>query len=260
MFSCFLLREYLSGPSLDGVLQALQEVRRLREQEEQEQFYKKLNTTILKEQYSSMREILQEPGYVPDGVGGEDERSALHVAAQLEDMEALDILLQQDNVDCNVPDSEGLTPAMLAAKLIKIDSLVKLLKDPRVNVKARTKRKENCYDLLPGYALASERQRVKTAFEAAKNRTSEAAKKRNSEASRVAIVIANSDYVPGYDSLPGVKEDLERLTAFLKKTYHIITIENAEDIEARVREEMEGLPASWLPVTHFQLVYSGIST
>jgi hypothetical protein len=244
---------------LDSVLQALQEVRRLREQEEQKQLYKKLNTAILEEQYSSMRDILQEPGYAPDGVGGEDERSALHVSAQLEDMEALDILLQQDNVDCNVPDSEGLTPAMLAAKLIKIDSLVKLLEDPRVKVKARTQRKENCYDLLPVHALASERQRVKTAFEAAKNRTSEAAKKRNSKASRVAIIIANSDYVPGYDSLPGVKEDLERLTAFLKKSYHIIIIENAEDIEAKVREEMEGLPASWLPVTHFQLVYLGNS-
>ena len=244
---------------MDSVLQALQEVRRLREQEEQEQLYKRLNTAILNEQYSDMRDILQQPGYAPDGVGGEDERSALHVATQVEDMEALDILLQQDNVDCNVPDSEGLTPAMLAAREIKIDSLVKLLEDPRVNVKARTERDQNCYDLLPVHAVASERQRVRTAFEAAKNRTSEAAKKRNSEASRVAIVIANSDYVPGYDSLPGVKEDLEKLTVFLEKSYRIITIENAEDIEAKVREEMEGLPDSWLPVTHFQLVYLGNS-
>ena len=46
---------------------------------------------------------------------------------------------------------------------------------------------------------------------------------------------------------------------FLKNTYHIITIENAEDIEAKVKEEMKGLPDSWLPVTHFQLVYSGNS-
>ena len=64
----------------------------------------------------------------------------------------------------------------------------------------------------------------------------------------------------GYSSLSGAKEDLEKLTAFLKNTYHIITIVNAQDIEARVMKAMEGLPDSCLPVTHFQLVYSGISS
>ena len=75
----------------------------------------------------------------------------------------------------------------------------------------------------------------------------------------MAILISNNDYEEssGYSSLPGAKEDLEKLTAFLEKTYHIVTIVNAPDIEAKVREVMEGLPDSCLPVTHFQLVYSG---
>ena len=79
---------------------------------------------------------------------------------------------------------------------------------------------------------------------------------------RVAIIIANSDYEEssGYPSLPGAKEDLEKLTAFLGNTYHIITIVNAPDIDAAVDEEIEGLPVYLLPVTHFQLVYSGNGT
>ena len=47
------------------------------------------------------------------------------------------------------------------------------------------------------------------------------------------------------------------LIAFLENTYKVITLANSQDIEAKVTEVMEGLPDSCLPVTHFQLVYSG---
>ena len=59
---------------------------------------------------------------------------------------------------------------------------------------------------------------------------------------------------------PNAKEELEKLNGFLEKTYHIITIVNAQDIEAKVKEVMAGLPDSCLPVTHFQLVYLGNGT
>ena len=243
---------------MDKMLQTLHEVREFWKQEEQEQLYQKLYTAITEERYSSMRDIIQQTGYAPDRVSGEDKRTALHTAAQVEDIEALDILLQQDNVDCNVPDLEGLTPAMLAAREIKIDSFERLLEDPRVSVKARTKKNNNCFDLLPVHALSSERERFMIAFQAAKNKPNKSTQNR-----RVAIIIANSDYEEssGFSRLPGAKEDLEKLTNFLKKnSYHIIPIVNAQDIEARVTEEMERLDPSFLPVTHFQLVYSGIST
>ena len=77
----------------------------------------------------------------------------------------------------------------------------------------------------------------------------------------MAILIANYDYQAssGMDPLPGVKEDLEKLTAFLGDTYIIFPIVNAKDIVEEISELMKALPVSCLPVTHFQLVYSGIS-
>jgi hypothetical protein len=227
-----------------------------REQQEQEQLYEKLNTAILDEQYSTMVDILQQPGYEPDEVGGEDAQTALHVAVQCEYVEAIDILLKQINVDCNVRDSNGLSPLMLAASKVKIEALERLLEDPRVNIKLRTKKNENALDLLPDKALPFQRMRAMNLFQAAaKTRNSKESQKR-----RVAVIIANSDYEEssGLSTLPGAMEDLERLTAFLEeKTYHIVTIVNARDIVAEVTEVMEGLPDSCLPVTHFQLVYSG---
>jgi ankyrin repeat protein len=215
-----------------------------------------LYTAITEERYSEMRDILQEQGYMPDGVGGEDERTALHVGVQCQDLEALDILLQQVNVDCNVPDSDGLTPLMLAASQAKIEAFEKLLEDPRVNIKVRTKNCQNALDLLPAHTTQFRRLRAEKLFEAAKKRSSERTQKR-----KVAIIIANSNYEDssGMSSLPGAKEDLEKLTAFLEKSYKNFTIFNDENIEAKVREVMEGLPDSCLPVTHFQLVYSGNS-
>ena len=233
---------------MDGVLEALHEVRK-------EQLYEKLNTAILEEQYSSMRDILQQPGYEPDEVGGEDAQTALHVAVQCEYVEAIDILLKQINVDCNVRDSNGLSPLMLAASKVKIEALERLLEDPRVNIKLRTKKNDDALDLLPDKALPFQRMRAMNLFQAAaKTRNSEESQKR-----RVAVIIANSDYEEssGLSTLPGAMEDLEKLTAFLEKTYHIVTIANAQDIVAKVTEVMEGLPDSCLPVTHFQLVYSG---
>ena len=244
---------------MEGVLKALHEVKKLEKEgnekrEKQEQLYEKLNTAIIEEQYSSMRDILQEPCYKPDEVGGEDAQTSLHVAVQCEHVEAIDILLEQVNVDCNVPDSDGLSPVMLAASELKIDALERLLEDPRVNIKLRTKKNKNALDLLPAHALPFQRKRAMNLFQAAKTRSSEETQRR-----RVAIVITNSEYEEssGYKSLPGAKQDLEKLTAFLEKTYHIVTIVNAQEIEAKVREVMEGLPDSCLPVTHFQLVCSG---
>ena len=92
------------------------------------------------------------------------------------------------------------------------------------------------------------------------NMTARREKMEENQMRRVAIIIANCDYEEssGLPSLPGAREDLENLMAFLKNSYNIITIVNAKDIEAAVIEAMEGLPGSWLPVTHFQLVYLGI--
>ena len=253
---------------MDDVLHALQEVRKLRipeertkkkkkkEKEEQGgELYQKLNKAITEERYSDMRDILQEPGYAPDEVGVEDERTALHVGVQCEDLEALDILLQQVNVDCNVPDSDGLTPLMLAASQVRMEAFERLLDDPRVNIKVRTKKYQTALDLMPAHTTPFRRLKAEKLFEDAKKRSSKATQKR-----KVAVIIANSDYEEssGLSILPGAKEDLEKLTAFLGKSYNIFTIFNAHDIEAKVREVMEGLPDSCLPVTHFQLVYSGI--
>ena len=226
------------------------------EEEELARLRKKVSIAIEKEQHGVMRDILEKPSYDINRVGGKDKRTALHTGVQCQNIEALDILLEHVNVDCNVRNLEGMSPLMFAASKIKIDSFERLLKDPRVNINLKTENSEDAFDLLPAHASQFERLRAKTAFQAAKNRARKATQKR-----RVAIIIANSYYEESsmYPSLPGVKEDLEKLKAFLKKTYHIITIVNAQDIEAKVKEEMEGLPDSCLPVTHFQLVYAGNS-
>ena len=246
-----------------------QEMKEKKEKEEEEriarkeQLYEKVNTAILDEQYSSMVDILQQPGYKPDAVGGEDAQTALHVAVQCEYVEAINILLEQINVDCNVQDSDGLSPLMLAASKVKIDALERLLEDPRVNIKLRTKRNENALDLLPIQAFESQRLRAMTAFQAAKNRTSSEAQKKR----KVAILIANysSENSAKWDptkyklgNLAGAKEDLEELTDFLGSQYTVRQIANAEDIGEEIGAVMKALPDSCKPVTHLQIVYSGM--
>ena len=229
-----------------------------------EQLYQKLNTAILEEQYSTMRDILQEPGYEPDEVGGEDAQTALHVAVQCEYVEAIDILLEQVNVDCNVPDADGLSPLMLAACEVKIDAFERLLEDPRVNIKLRTKKNKSALDLLPIQAFESQRLRAMTAFQAAKNRTSSEAQNKR----KVAILIANYSYENSakwdptkseLGNLEGAKEDLEELTDFLGSQYTVRQIANAEDIGEEIGAVMEALPDSCKPVTHLQVVYSGMA-
>ena len=148
---------------------------------------------------------------------------------------------------------------MFAASKVRIDSFERLLKDPRVDINLKTNDSEDALDLLPPHTSQFQRRKMEKFFEdAIRERSNKETQKR-----KVAIIIANSNYEQSSNlpSLPGAKEDLEKLTAFLlEKTYHIITIVNAQDIEAKVTEVMKGLPDSYLPVTHFQLVYSGIST
>ena len=105
---------------------------------------------------------------------------------QCEYVEAIDILLKQVNVDCNVQDSGGLSPLMLAASEVKIEAFERLLEDPRVNIKLRTTKNKNALDLMPAHTSSFERLKARKLFEAAKKRSSEATQKR-----RVAIIIAN---------------------------------------------------------------------
>ena len=214
-----------------------------------------MGTAIMDKEYSVMRDILKDPSYASNGVGGEDERTSVHTAVHCEDVKALDILLEQVNVDCNVPNLDDLTPLMFAAFKVKIDSFERLLQDPRVNVNLRTRKGDSAYDLLPAHTTEFQRRRALNLFNAAQNRSSETTQKR-----KVAILISNSDYEDSSNlsRLSGVKTDLEELTAFLEKTYTIYTILNARDIDTEVKDVMEGLPDSCMPVTHFQLVYSGI--
>ena len=217
----------------DDVMMVLNQYRR--SAREQEQLYKKLCTAITEERHSEIRNILQDPGYAPDRVGGEDEWSFLHVAVQGEDMEAIDILLEQDIMDSNIPDSEGLTPLMLAAKEIKIDSFKKLLNDPRVNLKAKTKRNQNCLDLIPAKASPAERDRMKILFETAKKRSNadenvdpeqsiETEKKGGGDGWNYGMIIGNSEYsCKMLSNLPTIKVDRKLVVNRLgnKKTYNI---------------------------------------
>ena len=97
---------------------------------------------------------------------------------------------------------------------------------------------------------------TKKLFQDAKKRRIAATEKR-----QVAILIDNFDYkvLSGMDPLPGVEEDLEKLTAFFGDSYDIYPIVNAEDILEEIDKLMEALPDRCRPVTHFQLVYSGIN-
>ena len=105
-----------------------------------------------------------------------------------------------------------------------------------------------------------------TAFQAAKNRTSSEAQNKR----KVAILIANYSYENSdkwdptkseLGNLEGAKEDLDELTDFLLgNQYTIRQIANAEDIAEEISAVMEALPDSCKPVTHLQIVYSGIAS
>ena len=47
------------------------------------------------------------------------------------------------------------------------------------------------------------------------------------------------------------------LIVILKNTQKGMIIANSQDIKLDIREGMQGLPDPCLPMTHFQLVYSG---
>ena len=108
---------------------------------------------------------------------------------------------------------------MIASRDIKIDSFERLLKDPRVNVKPRTKRNQTCYDLLPVHALPAERDRIKTLFEIAKKRGSAAAKK--------------SEITSQMTSLEGTRENWEELLTFqctMRKKMNLISYFQGEPL------------------------------
>ena len=96
------------------------EVEEEEEEEEQEELarlrkevgdlYEQMRIAIDKKGHDVMRDIIEKPSYNINRVGGQDKRTALHTGVQCRDIEALDILLEHANVDCNIRNLDGMSP------------------------------------------------------------------------------------------------------------------------------------------------------
>ena len=75
-----------------------------------------MRDAIHKEDHARMLSIIDDPRYDPNIVGCNNQRTALHTAAQFDNSEAIGILLSQVKVNPNVQTSTNkMTPLMLAA-------------------------------------------------------------------------------------------------------------------------------------------------
>ena len=208
---------------------------------------------LQKKNYVKMRAIIGDPDYDPNRVGAADQRTALHTAAQAEDLEALDILLQQADIDTNVGTIDGLTPLLLAAAKGKMTSFEVLLNDSRVDEDAMDGRDQTAMDLITSLGKEIKANKAKDLLENRKQKPDATIK----GTIKLALLIGNSDYRnSGWDDLPGAKKDLVDMEARMKANrYQVEVIDNSPDILLAVQEVMNNIPVS--SVTHLQVLYVG---
>ena len=224
-----------------------------------EALYNNMRTAIQKKDHQHMREIVESTRYDPNRVGGGDQRTALHTAAQLDDKESLLILLGQPTIDTNVRTSKGLTPFLLAASKGKMVAFEVLLNDKRVEVEALDDEDQSALELIN--SLGKEIKAAK-----AKELLEKRNKKRQSveEGTKLALLIGNSEYranndpknVASWDDLPGAMKDVLDMKARLEADgYQVEVIANSSDILQAVQEVMNKTPVA--SVTHLQVLYAG---
>ena len=207
-----------------------------------------------------MREIIANERYDPNRVGGGDQRTALHTAAQLNDKESLLILLGQQTIDTNVRTSKGLTPFLLAASKGKMVAFEVLLNDKRVDVEALDDEDQSALELINTLGKEIKAAKAKELLEK-RNKKPQSVEE---VTTKLAVLIGNSEYrannsptnAASWDDLPGAMKDVLDMKARLEADgYQVEVIANSSDILQAVQEVMNKTPVA--SVTHLQVLYAG---
>ena len=210
-----------------------------------------MRVAIQEKKYEEMKDIIKDHNYSSDAVGLKDLRTNLHIASQLNDSRAVNILLDQRNIDPNIGNSDGMTPLMIASKEGKLEALEALLADVRVDPKRRDDEEKTAKEMLTKGKEITRAKAMKL-FEAREQQGAGAA-----EGDKFALLIGNFHYkVTGLDNLPGAKRDVTELETLLKKSDYIVkTVMNSEDILDDIMNVMKDVPSS--SIQHFQFFYAG---
>ena len=218
-----------------------------------ETLYNEMREAINSNDHQQMREIIADKDYKINKVGGGDLRTALHTATMREDREALEILLDHQNIDTNKKTSDGLTPFLLAATLGKMVSFEVLLTDNRVNHKIMDSRDKSALELVEALGKKIKTHEAKELLERRKSRRTH-----NHKDGKLAILIGNSKYAQetGLDNLTGAKRDLEAMRSKLRADgYKIEVIENSADMLEDVEKVMTNTSEN--SVNFLQVLYAG---
>ena len=156
---------------------------------EAEALYDRMRTAIQKKDHQHMREIIANEKYDPDRVGGGDQRTALHTAAQLDDIESLLILLGQSTIDTNVRTSKNLTPFLLAASKGKMAAFEVLSNDNRVEVDALDDEDQSALELINSLGKEINAAKAKELLEK-RNKRPESVE----NTTKLAVLFGNSEY------------------------------------------------------------------
>ena len=226
---------------------------------EAEALYNRMRTAIQKKDHQHMREIVANEKYDPDRVGGGDQRTALHTAAQLDDEESLLILLGQPTIDTNMRTSKGLTPFLLAASEGNMVAFEALSNDNRVDVNALDDEDRSALVLIRHLRSEIKATKAKELLEK-RNKRPESVE----NTTKLAVLIGNSEYranndpnnAATWDDLPGAMKDVLDMKARLEADgYQVEVIANSSDFLQAVQEVMNKTPVA--SVTHLQVLYAG---
>ena len=218
-----------------------------------EVLYDEMHEAIRTERYQEMQKIIENPAYDPNKLGRGDNRTALHTATQLENKEAMKILLGQSNIDTNIKTNRGLTPLLLAAEHGRMDAFEILIEDKRVDFKAVDNEDKSAIDFVSAKSSI-----IMT------NKAKELLSRRNQKQQddpikgKLAILIGNSLYqkIAGLANLEGAKADIESMKSkMLTEGYQVEVIHNSLDILADIEDIMKKMPDC--SVHYLQVLYVG---
>ena len=225
---------------------------RMKSPEEKNPVHHKMRKAIINSDYTVMKSMIPGPPYEANLVGGVDARAAIHTATMCDNGTALNLLLNQDDININIQTSRGESPLVMASKNAKMEALEILLEDDRIDVELRDQDDKTAEDYFPSSATEIERNKASILFQRARARGQQTTK-----GSKLAILVGNKNYTNGMADLAGAWQDLEAVEEVLVQGGYVIhKIVDSEDILDDIGTVMTGIKAD--SVLHFQFLYAGI--